>query len=99
MKKLYVFAIVTVFSFVFIGSEANDSSLKINSKSNCPYLNQIQQEHGANGCPYTEHQGELNGSACPYHNNMQKGSKDKCPYLNGKNEKVNVTHVMNFIGT
>ena len=99
MKKLYVFAIVTVFSFVFIGSEAVDSSPKFNSKSNCPYLNQIQQEHGSNVCPYADHKGKSDGSECPYYNNMQNGSESQCPYLNGKIEKVNVTHVMNFIGT
>lgn len=57
MKKLYVVGIVALFSFVFIGSGAGNSSSKVQNKSSCPYLNQIQKNHRPNVCPY------LNGTS------------------------------------
>lgn len=99
MKKLYLFAIVAVFSFVFIGSEANHSSLNFAGMSGCPYLNRIQQNHGSSACPFKERRNKSGEGKCPYYDDMKHGSDSGCPYLNRKSGNVNVTRVMQFVGT
>lgn len=99
MKKLYLFTIVAVFSFVFIGSEANNSSINFVGKSSCPYLNQIHKNHGSTVCPYMERQDKCSGTECPYQDKMKNGSESECPYMNKKSGNANVTHVMQFVGT